>query len=232
MNIFLIDEFAGTKDLSYYAVYDGHGGRNAVEHVKKTLHEKLITQLGSDLLNADIPDSITKSFFATDAELLEKKEKSGTTAAVAIIRRKDDGNILYTANVGDARIVLNRNGTGVALTKDHKSTDPEEVQLLKSKGALVFLNKVGGTLAVSRAFGDNEMKRWITVEPYQEQVKLNNTDTHLIIACDGLWDVCTNQEAVDLIRNGKDAQQMSIKLMKYALEHGSTDNVTVAVIVL
>jgi len=128
--------------------------------------------------------------------------------------------------------VLNRNGTAVALTKDHKVNDEEELKILKEKGALVVLNKVGGVLAVTRAFGDSELKKWITVDPYQQQIELNETDTHLIVACDGLWDVCSNQMAVDLIKDEKDAQQMSAKLLKYAITQETTDNVSVAVIVL
>lgn len=34
----LVDQFSGSRDLAYFGLYDGHGGRNAVEFVVKTLH--------------------------------------------------------------------------------------------------------------------------------------------------------------------------------------------------
>lgn len=48
----------------------------------------------------------------------------------------------------------------------------------------------------------------------------------------GIWDVISDQEAVDLIKNDSNAQIMSEKLMKMALQRGSTDNITVLVVLL
>jgi len=120
----------------------------------------------------------------------------------------------------------------VALTKDHKPTDPDEIEMIKGKGGILIGHKVGGMLAVSRAFGDSELKRWVSVEPYQQETLLLETDTHLIVACDGLWDVCDNQQAVNVIKGETDAQVMSQQLLTYAMVHDTTDNVSVVVIVL
>lgn len=52
-------------------------------------------------------DALQQTFRTTDEELKSIKDKSGSTAAVALIMRDhDDTRKLYTANVGDARIVL------------------------------------------------------------------------------------------------------------------------------
>jgi protein phosphatase PTC1 len=45
-----------------------------------------------------------------------------------------------------------------------------------------------------------------------------------------LWDVCTDQEAVDLIRNVKDAQEASKMLVDHALSRFSTDNLSCMVV--
>ena len=45
-----------------------------------------------------------------------------------------------------------------------------------------------------------------------------------------LWDVCSDQEAVDLIRNEHDAQQASKILVDHALARFSTDNLSIMVI--
>lgn len=41
-----------------------------------------------------------------------------------------------------------------------------------------------------------------------------------------LWDVCTDQEAVDLVRNTQDPQVASKQLVDYALNKFSTDNLS------
>lgn len=54
----------------------------------------------------------------------------------------------------------------------------------------------------------------------------------LIVACDGLWDVMDDQEAVDLVRNyahEHGRERVSPLLIKEALRRGSADNITVIV---
>lgn len=45
-----------------------------------------------------------------------------------------------------------------------------------------------------------------------------------------LWDVISDQQSVELIREIQDAQEASTKLLKHALSHHTTDNVTIIVI--
>ena len=45
-----------------------------------------------------------------------------------------------------------------------------------------------------------------------------------------LWDVVSDQAVVDLVRDIDDAQAASQKLIKHALSHHTTDNVTVLVV--
>ena len=52
----------------------------------------------------------------------------------------------------------------------------------------------------------------------------------MIVACDGLWDVCTDQESVDMVKDETSAQAMSHKLMQAALDGGGKDNITVMVV--
>jgi len=51
------------------------------------------------------------------------------------------------------------------------------------------------------------------------------------LACDGIWDVLTDQDAVDLIKDETSAQAMCEKLLKTALSKGSTDNISVMVLI-
>jgi len=45
-----------------------------------------------------------------------------------------------------------------------------------------------------------------------------------------LWDVIGDQQSVELIREIQDAQEASTTLLKHALSHHTTDNVTIIVI--
>lgn len=57
----------------------------------------------------------------------------------------------------------------------------------------------------------------------------NNTH-FLIIASDGLWDVCQDQQAVDLVKNINSSKDMAKTLVQFALKNGSQDNVSVLVL--
>ncbi|KII92409.1 hypothetical protein PLICRDRAFT_133986 [Plicaturopsis crispa FD-325 SS-3] len=138
--------------------------------------------------------------------------------------------VLYTANAGDARGVLCRNGKAVRLTYDHKGTDKQEAKRITDAGGFVMSGRVNGVLAVTRSLGDSSMKDFVVGAPYTTETELCSEDEFLILACDGLWDVASDQAAVDLVREIEDAQYASEKLLKYALSQHTTDNVTVLII--
>ncbi|KAL1952471.1 hypothetical protein VTO42DRAFT_5286 [Malbranchea cinnamomea] len=139
--------------------------------------------------------------------------------------------VLYTANVGDARIILCRNRKALRLSYDHKGSDENEGRRITSAGGLVLNNRVNGVLAVTRALGDSYMKDLVTGHPYTTETVIQpEEDEFIILACDGLWDVCTDQEAVDLIYNIQDPQAASKCLVDHALSRFSTDNLSVMVV--
>ena len=95
--------------------------------------------------------------------------------------------VLYTANVGDARIVLCRNGKALRLSYDHKGSDENEGKRISNAGGLILNNRVNGVLAVTRALGDAYMKDLVTGHPYTtETVIQSDIDEFLILACDGV----------------------------------------------
>merc|ERR1712071_204467 len=132
--------------------------------------------------------------------------------------------VLYTANVGDARAVLCRGGKAVRLTYDHKGSDAHEAKRITDAGGFVMNNRVNGVLAVTRSLGDSSMKEFVVGAPYTTETALDSDDEFLIVACDGLWDVTDDQNAVDLIRKVTDAQEASRVLLEYAIGNYSTDN--------
>ncbi|KAI5845562.1 phosphatase 2C-like domain-containing protein [Tricharina praecox] len=174
---------------------------------------------------------------------VEPREKNSTTAAVSDENAKPNSSptppatrterqrVLYTANVGDARIVLCRGGKALRLSYDHKGSDENEGKRVANAGGLILNNRVNGVLAVTRALGDSYMKELVTGHPYTtESVVQHDLDEFIILACDGLWDVCTDQEAVDLVRYVKDPQEASKILVNHALSRMSSDNLSCMIV--
>lgn len=95
--------------------------------------------------------------------------------------------VLYTANVGDARIVLCRNGKALRLSYDHKGGDENEGRRIANAGGLILNNRVNGVLAVTRALGDAYLKDLVTGHPYTTETVIHpDQDEFLILACDGV----------------------------------------------
>ena len=162
---------------------------------------------------------------------------SGSTAATCLLRQEGDKRVLYSANVGDTRAVLSRKGKAQRLTYDHKASDPAEMQRITEAGGFVLRKRVLGILAVSRSFGDHSMKKFVVARPHVSETDLVDGDDFLIIACDGVWDILTDQEAVDLVRREIESseapgQTAASALVKKALEGGSTDNITALIVKL
>ncbi|KAI9489970.1 phosphatase 2C-like domain-containing protein [Zychaea mexicana] len=137
---------------------------------------------------------------------------------------------LYTGNVGDARAVLCRKGKAVRLSYDHKGSDHQEAKRITDLGGFMMNNRVNGVLAVTRSLGDCVMKEFVVGNPYTTETELGQGDDFLILACDGLWDVCEDQDAVDLVKDIQDPQAASRKLLDHALANFSTDNLSILVI--
>ena len=89
-------------------------------------------------------------------------------------------------------------------------------------------------LAVSRAIGDVSLQPFVTCEP-EIQIKdlRDHEDSYLILASDGIWDVMTNSEAVDVVKQAimsKPYSDVAKELCAHALALGSSDNVTASII--
>ncbi|XP_075503626.1 putative protein phosphatase 2C 60 isoform X1 [Primulina tabacum] len=138
-------------------------------------------------------------------EFDNKGPTSGCTACVAIIRN----NQLIVANAGDSRCVLSRKGQACDLSKDHKPDLHAEKKRILDAGGYVQYGRVNGSLNLSRAIGDMEMKQnkllpaeeqTVTANPDIITVELSEDDDFLIIACDGIWDCMSSKEAVEFVQ--------------------------------
>ncbi|CAI4058425.1 hypothetical protein N7582_001104 [Saccharomyces uvarum] len=240
-----VKNFASRLDWGYFAVFDGHAGIQASKWCGKHLHTIIEQNILADEAR-DVRDVLNDSFLTIDKEINTKLlGNSGCTAAVCVIRwelpdaaSKDSMDLtqhqrkLYTANVGDSRIVLFRNGNSIRLTYDHKASDSLEMQRVEQAGGLIMKSRVNGMLAVTRSLGDKFFDTLVVGSPFTTSVEITSEDKFLILACDGLWDVIDDQDACELIKDIDEPNEAAKVLVRYALENGTTDNVTVMVVFL
>lgn len=104
--------------------------------------------------------------------------------------------------MGDSRAIASLNGTVEVLSLDHKPSNDIEIKRIQAAGGWVEFNRVNGNLALSRALGDfvfkkNEKKsaeeQVVTAYPDVEVRTITNDWEFVILACDGIWDVLTNE---------------------------------------
>ncbi|KAF6012988.1 hypothetical protein HII12_001702 [Brettanomyces bruxellensis] len=203
----------------------------------KEIHKEGIQESGRNILDTvqenktttGEPEKAEQGLKTENTKQLPSAEASNSMP-FDFIPTKKHRRMLYTANVGDSRIVLCRHGQAKRLSYDHKSTDGWEQKRIANNGGIMLKSRVNGVLAITRALGDCYMKNLVVGAPYTTSTEIGDDDEFLILACDGLWDVCTDQQAVDLIRNVKDPKKASSILCKYALEQMTTDNITVMVV--
>ncbi|KAI0675128.1 protein serine/threonine phosphatase 2C [Trametes maxima] len=258
----LVAPFAGIHGQGLFAVFDGHGGKEAASWCRSNYNTFLVDAL-EEHRNGNVIDALKSSFVRADEDLeriwLESggKEHSGTTAVVAFLRLEDDKGrqsfaptrrnplervhnafmpppdvrrVLYCANVGDARAVLGRGGKATRLTYDHAVTDGTEAARVEEAGAVIEDGRVDGVLIPTRALGDANMNQYISSVPHTTKVELDEEDEILILACDGLWDVVNDQEAVDIVHGVQDSMEAAQRLVEEARRRKTQDNVTILVV--
>lgn len=183
------------------------------------------SQTGSQSIAPALAKAAEKPLEGAEAKPEAKQNPEAEHAKLKGIASRQ--RVLYTANVGDARIILCRSGKALRLSYDHKGSDENEGKRISNAGGLILNSRVNGVLAVTRALGDSYMKDLVTGHPYTTETVIQpDIDEFIIIACDGLWDVCSDQEACDLVRNVQDPTAASKLLVDHALARFSTDNLS------
>ena len=127
--------------ISYFGIFDGHGGEGCSEFLKNNLLNYLLENKNFPY---DIKTSLTESFDKAEEEFfklkcgedLEHSDKSGSCALVCLLF----DNKIYIANIGDSREIMSMNyGSKVKqLTNDHKPDNPKEFERLIKNGSKVY----------------------------------------------------------------------------------------------
>ncbi|XP_011310044.1 protein phosphatase 1B isoform X2 [Fopius arisanus] len=232
----------GLSDWSYFAVFDGHAGALVSAHSAEHLLESIMQT--EEFKAEDVIKGIHSGFLRLDDEMrslpLITVEKSGSTAVCAFISPKH----IYIANCGDSRAVLCNSGNPVFATRDHKPVLPAEKERIQAAGGSVMVQRVNGSLAVSRALGDYEYKNVQGRGPCEQLVSPEpeifvrdrdaQSDEFLVLACDGIWDVMTNEDLCDFIYSRllltDDLEAVTNQVIDTCLYKGSRDNMSIVLV--
>ncbi|KAL9606070.1 MAG: hypothetical protein Q9179_000750 [Wetmoreana sp. 5 TL-2023] len=214
------------KRLSFFGVYDGHGGDRVALFAGENIHKILAKQ--EAFKKGDYEQALKDGFLATDRAILNnpkyEEEVSGCTASVGLISK----TTIYVANAGDSRSVLGVKGRAKPLSFDHKPQNEGEKARICAAGGFVDFGRVNGNLALSRAIGDFEFKKSADLSPEQQIVTafpdvvahtISDDDEFLVIACDGIWDCQSSQAVIEFVRRGVAAKQNLSKICENMMDN-------------
>lgn len=280
--LYMEDEYFVGNGGHFVGVFDGHGGADVSGHLRQHLYTKFQHQLkrkqweeqDDDTEDAKKPDekpwkpslpslvsALRQAFTAVDIEvlMLDEMQYQGSTAVAVTMHEAEDGSrTLVSANVGDSRAILCRNGKAVDLTRDHKPSDERERARIHSLGEQIEWDNYSKVhrvknLSLSRAVGDRFAKPAVSGEAEIKIFPVREEDDFVVLASDGLWDVMTSDQVVeyvnmkldamipsgklgegagDIARRLKDVRRknMSRYVATEALKRGSGDNICVVIV--
>ncbi|XP_022764050.1 probable protein phosphatase 2C 76 isoform X1 [Durio zibethinus] len=218
------------QTVCMFGIFDGHGGSHAAEYLKQHLFDNLMKH---PQFMTDTKLAISKTYQQTDVDFLDSERDTyrddGSTASTAVLV----GNHLYVANVGDSRTIISKAGKAIPLSEDHKPNRSDERKRIENAGGVVMWAgtwRVGGVLAMSRAFGNRMLKQFVVAEPEIQDREMDEEIELLVLASDGLWDVVPNEDAVSLARAEEEPETAARKLTETAFTRGSADNITCIVV--
>ena len=129
--------------ISYFAIFDGHGGEECSEFLKNNYMNYLIENANFPF---DIKLSMIESFQKIEEDFFKLKckdniddsDKSGSCALVSVIF----DNKVYIANIGDSRAIMSiGGGTKVRqLTADQKPDNIKEFERALKNGSKIYLD--------------------------------------------------------------------------------------------
>ena len=205
-------------------VCDGMGGENAGSEASEVavnaVFDRIILNYREDADNNSVRNLILSSVTAANSIVYEKslsdekKVGMGTTCVCGVIKK----DIAFIANVGDSRAYLinDRNIQQI-------STDHTYVQMLFEKGEIdkEEIKTHSQKNVITRAVGIEDK---IDIDYFEIDI---SPQTVILMCTDGLSNYCSEEMICEIISNN-DLENASAKLIKYAIDQGGKDNITVA----
>ena len=116
-----------------YAVLDGHGGKEAVEHFTEVIPKNLGKALSKITSREQVKETVEKVFLDADEQWYDQGiYMSGTTFTGVLIFSREK-KAVYLINLGDSRTVLCLGGKTES-SEDHKPCNPLEEERISKAG--------------------------------------------------------------------------------------------------
>ena len=235
------EDYFSTEDSSgLYVVADGMGGhlagevasRVVVEMINKSFSRCVEEQAQQDELFGYPDSSLTKlgNYILSSVRLAnrvcyemalgyEQYHGMGTTVVILLVT----SSVIIAANVGDSRIYRVRNGHIERLSRDHTIVAEQlEMGVLSEEDAVTSpLRHI-----LTRNLGSAE-----AVEVDIFEIEPTNND-RFILCSDGLTDLVSDQEILEMAQNEHDPEDLGRKLVDTVLKRGAHDNTTIVSVFL
>lgn len=231
------DRYIATElgDVAVCAVMDGHVGAAVATHVQSALLDQVPVLEMLDFSDTQaVVVTLVKLFQKIDADIVHK---GGSTAVLALYHKRQ--RLLYMVNLGDSRGVAVDVTNGLwAATVDHKPSDPSEKERIRALGGYVTttdsVTRVQGYLSVSRAFGDFDLRPFVSADPVMYGPYLVTGTAVVVLCSDGVTDALDNASIVHAVTNRASGSYKTLctELVHMALRRGSTDNATAVAMVI
>ena len=228
--------------FEYYGVFDGHGGSEVSLYLQKymrdAINKNIIDALNSNAESIDVGSIIHNSFETIVNDIPYKTSMTTGSTALIMLKFKDQ---IWIGNVGDSRAIMNNGLDVIQLSNDHKPNEQTEYNRITSLGGKVIkaydgdVYRVNGVLAVSRAIGDFALSPHVTWKPEISTFKLNKHNHYVFLATDGVWDVLSSQQVLDIINKkiiNEDWKSIGSTVTSTARSLGSGDNITCMFVIL
>ena len=231
-NFFIFNNFNNNSNYIYMGVCDGHGIFG--QDISSYLVNNLPQNLNKDIINKNIKNLSTEklqnlskilelTFSQTNINLNTDERIDATFSGSTCVTVLFTPTRLICINVGDSRCVMGkfRNDKWYSknLTRDHKPSEPDEMDRIIASGGKVEPyrdndgNFVGPErvwkkeedvpgLAMSRSFGDEVAHTiGVIVNPEIDEYQLLNEDKFIILASDGIWEFISSEEVVNIVKD-------------------------------
>lgn len=225
------------NSINFFGIYDGHGG----SYVSKYLETNIPNYYTNKKFSYPFDENYHNQVFQIIQNQLLKSTfgySNGSTCLLNIMYKYENQIHMNIVNLGDSRLtIVYTNYESKQVTSDHKPDDPNEKSRLEKMGGEVYKDSESvfriGDLSLSRAFGDGDNAPYISQKPDIFIKKITKQTKYIVMACDGLWDIIESENLGKIINdliNTKNPDNIAVELANYALEQGSSDNISVIVI--
>lgn len=212
------------EDPDLFAVADGMGGHVGGEVAARVAIDALRASFQRQSSVEGLRSAVAE---ANRAVWHQSQTETGlrgmgtTLTATALVREADGRQVIALANVGDSRAYVYSKGDVIQVTADHSLAEEKvrQGELTEAEAAVHPHRHI-----LTRALGvssDVDVDLW--------ELHLQEGD-RILLCSDGLTNEVADDLIGDTLANVQDPMEAARVLVKAAIEHGGSDNVTVVVV--